>query len=348
MIDIAVLLKRLIEIPSTSKNESAKADFLYNELKNKAYDVHRFKDNLWCMAFPYDTAKPTIMLNSHIDTVKPNVSWTYEPNKATEVDGRIYGLGSNDAHASVVALIETFLRLKQTKQSYNLILALSAQEEVSGKDGIESLLTELPKIDFAIVGEPTGMRLAVAEKGLMVLDCVAHGKSGHAARDEGDNAIYKALPDMEWFRTFEFPKISDTLGKVKMSVTIVNSGTQHNVVPDTCSFTVDVRLTDCYSHEDVLSIVRQNVSCDVTPRSMRLRPSGVPLSNTFVKRYIATGGSVFGSSTMSDQALMPFASVKIGPGDSARSHTADEYIELSEISKAVDIYYNLLDGLIMI
>ncbi|HPG55012.1 MAG TPA: M20 family metallo-hydrolase [Candidatus Enterocola sp.] len=347
MIDIAALLKRLIEIPSTSMNESAKADFLYNELKNKDCEPNRFKDNLWCMAYPYDAAKHTIMLNSHIDTVKPNASWTYEPNKATEVDGRIYGLGSNDANASVVALIETFLRLKQTKQSYNLILALSAQEEVSGKDGIECLLNELPKIDFAIVGEPTGMRLAIAEKGLMVLDCVAHGISGHAARDEGDNAIYKAMKDVEWFRTFEFPKISDTLGKVKMSVTIVNAGTQHNVVPDTCSFTVDVRLTDCYSHEDVLSIVRKSVSCDVTPRSMRLRPSGVPLSNFFVKRYLATGGSVFGSSTMSDQALMPFASVKIGPGDSARSHTADEYIELSEIFKAVDIYYNLLDGLII-
>lgn len=348
MIDVAVLLKSLIEIPSISKSESAKADFLFNELKKQKCEPHRFKDNLWCMAFPYEAAKPTIMLNSHIDTVKPNASWTYEPNKAIEHDGRIYGLGSNDAHASVVALIETFLRLKQTQQSYNLILALSAQEEISGKDGIESLLTELPKIDFAIVGEPTGMRLAIAEKGLMVLDCVAYGESAHAARNEGDNAIYKALPDIEWFRAFEFPKVSDTLGRLKMSVTMLNAGTQHNVIPDTCSFTVDVRLTDRYSHEDVLSIVRQNVSCNVTPRSMRLRPSVISLSNAFVKRYMATGATVFGSSTMSDQALMPFESVKIGPGDSARSHTADEYIELLEIYKAIDIYYNLLDGLVLL
>ncbi len=345
--DIIALLKKLIEIPSVSGNESAKADFLCSVLSANGCKVNRYNDNLWCIAQSYEAKKPTIMLNSHIDTVKPNASWTYEPNKATELGDRIYGLGSNDAHASVVALIETFLRLRETEQSYNLILALSAQEEVSGKYGMEGLLKELPKIDFAVVGEPTGMRMAIAEKGLMVLDCVAHGISGHAARDEGDNAIYKAMKDVEWFRTFEFPKISDTLGKVKMSVTIVNAGTQHNVVPDTCSFTVDVRLTDCYSHEDVLSIVRKSVSCDVTPRSMRLRPSGVPLSNFFVKRYLATGGSVFGSSTMSDQALMPFASVKIGPGDSARSHTADEYIELSEIFKAVDIYYNLLDGLII-
>lgn len=339
------LLRQMLPIPSVSREETAKADFLAGVMSDLGCEVKRHFNNLWTMAASYDAAKPTIMLNAHIDTVRPNASWTFDPHAATEADGRIYGLGANDDHASVVSLLAAFLQLRSKPQPYNLILAFSAEEEVSGKNGMESLVTVLPKIDFAVVGEPTGMRLAVAEKGLMVLDCVAHGVSGHAARDEGENAIYKALKDIEWFRDFTFPKISPTLGKVKTSVTVVNAGTQHNVVPDECRFVVDVRLTECYPHEAALDVIRANVQCDVTPRSTRLRPSGIDMNHPFVRRYVERGGEVFGSSTLSDQALMPFPSVKIGPGDSARSHTANEYIIPSEIENAVGIYVDLLDGL---
>lgn len=339
------LLKTLISIPSVSREEQKKADFLEAWLQEKGCAVQRFGNNLWSVAPGYDAEKPTILLNSHIDTVKPAATWSTDPYCAIEKEGKIYGLGSNDAHASVVSLIAAFLKLKDTKQAYNLVLALSAEEEVSGKNGLESILDKLPKIDLAIVGEPTGLKMAVAEKGLMVLDCEAVGKSGHAARCEGLNAIYEALPDIEWFRTYKFPKVSETLGPLNMQVTIINAGTQHNVVPDKCTFTVDVRLTDCYTHQEVLEIIRSNVKCSVTPRSTRLKPSGIDMSHPVVKRFKAMGGECFGSATMSDQALMPFPSVKIGPGDSSRSHTADEFIYLSEISDAVDLYIELLKDL---
>ncbi len=339
------LLKTLISIPSVSREEQRKADFLETWLQQKGCDVQRLGNNLWSIAPGYDALKPTILLNSHIDTVKPAATWSMNPHCATEADGKIYGLGSNDAHASVVSLIETFLKLKDTKQAYNLVLALSAEEEVSGKNGLESILDKLPKIDLAIVGEPTGLQMAVAEKGLMVLDCEAVGKSGHAARCEGVNAIYEALPDIEWFKSYKFPKVSETLGTQNMQVTIINAGTQHNVVPDKCTFTVDVRLTDCYTHQETLEIIRSNVKCSVTPRSTRLKPSGVDMNHPVVKRFKAMGGKCFGSATMSDQALMPFPSVKIGPGDSSRSHTADEFIYISEISDAVDLYVELLKDL---
>ncbi len=339
------LLKTLISIPSVSRDERKKADFLEAWLQQKGSAVQRFGNNLWSIAPGYDAEKPTILLNSHIDTVKPAATWSMDPHCATEADGKVYGLGSNDAHASVVSLIAAFLKLKDTKQAYNLVLALSAEEEVSGKNGLESILDKLPKIDFAIVGEPTGLQMAVAEKGLMVLDCEAVGKSGHAARCEGVNAIYEALPDIEWFRTYKFPKVSETLGPLNMQVTIINAGTQHNVVPDKCTFTVDVRLTDCYTHQEVLDIIRSNVKCSVTPRSTRLKPSGVDMCHPVVRRFMTMGGKCFGSATMSDQALMPFPSVKIGPGESSRSHTADEFIYLSEISDAVNLYVELLKDL---
>ena len=262
-----------------------------------------------------------------------------------EIDGRIYGLGSNDDLGGLVSLTHTFLKLKDTVQQYNLVLALTAEEEVSGKNGVESVIPLLPKIDLAIVGEPTSLQMAVAEKGLMVLDCESVGKSGHAAREEGVNAIYEALPDMEWFRIYRFSKVSDLLGPVKMQVTIVNAGTQHNVVPDKCTFTVDVRLTEQYTHEQVLEIIRSNVKCSVTPRSTRLKPSGIALDHPIVQRFKSMGGEIFGSSTMSDQALMPFPSVKLGPGDSSRSHTADEYILRSEVEEAKRIYLQLLNEL---
>ncbi|MBQ3929571.1 MAG: M20/M25/M40 family metallo-hydrolase, partial [Paludibacteraceae bacterium] len=253
------LLKNLIAIPSVSRDEAAKADYLENYLRQRGCEVQRSGNNVWCVASGYDEKKPTILLNSHIDTVKPVTSWTRDPYCVEEIDGRIYGLGSNDDLGGLVSLTHTFLKLKDTVQQYNLVLALTAEEEVSGKNGIESVIPLLPKIDLAIVGEPTSLQMAVAEKGLMVLDCESVGKSGHAAREEGVNAIYEALPDMEWFRTYRFSKVSDLLGPVKMQVTIVNAGTQHNVVPDKCAFTVDVRLTEQYTHEEVLSIIRDNV-----------------------------------------------------------------------------------------
>ena len=340
------LLQNLIEIPSLSREETAVADFLENYLtKNLALEVKRVGNNLYSICKDYSEDKPTILLNSHIDTVKPSALWTKDPFKATEEDGKLYGLGSNDAGASVVSLICTFVNLTAKPQPYNLVLGISCQEEVSGKEGMELLITQLPKIDFAIVGEPTQMQLAVAERGLMVVDCKAKGKSGHAAREEGINAIYEAVDDINWFRNYKFPKVSQVLGPVKMTVSIIQAGTQHNVVPDNCSFTVDIRLNECYTHQEVFDIIGENVKSEISARSMRLKPSSTDMEHPFVKAYLSTGGEVFGSSTLSDQALLSVPSVKIGPGDSARSHTADEYIRLSEIEEAISIYTKLLDGL---
>lgn len=340
-----VLLKKLISIPSVSRDEAGKADFLEGYLRQKGCAVSRSGNNLWCVASGYDSNKPTILLNAHIDTVKPVASWSRDPYCVEEIDGKIYGIGSNDDLGGAVSLTYTFLTLKDEERPYNLVLALTAEEEVSGKNGIESVIPLMPKIDLAIVGEPTSLEMAVAEKGLMVLDCVSTGKSGHAARNEGINAIYEALPDIEWFRNYKFPKESELLGPVKMQVTIVGAGTQHNVVPDKCTFTVDVRLTEQYTHEQLLEIIRENVKCTVTPRSTRLRPSGIPLTHPVVRKFQAMGGKIFGSSTMSDQALMPFLSVKLGPGDSSRSHTADEYICRAEVEEALKVYLTLLRDL---
>lgn len=345
MIDTLSLLRRMVAVPSVSRDEAAKAALLQEFLSANGCAVERAGNNLWTWAAPRDASKPTLLLNSHIDTVKPNPSWTRDPHAAALENGRVYGLGANDAHASVVSLVAAFLELKDRPQAYNLLLGLSCEEEVSGAGGMELLLTKLPPVAFAVVGEPTGMRLAVAEKGLMVLDATVTGRSGHAARDEGDNAIYKAMKDIAWFESFRFPRVSDTLGPVKMSVTMVQAGTQHNVVPDRCSYVVDVRLNEFYTHAEVLDEARRHVAAELRPRSMRLRPSGVPADHPFVRACVAEGVPCFGSSTLSDQALMPFPSVKIGPGESARSHTADEYVEVAELERAVPLYVKLLDGL---
>lgn len=343
--DAVALLKQLVDIPSLSRDEDAKALFLQNYLEKKGCDVQRVGNNLFVHAFAYHPDKPTILLNSHIDTVKPRDSWTKNPFAATQEGDCIYGLGSNDAHASVVSLIAAFMQLRSTQQSYNLILGISCEEEVSGKNGVELLLTQLPPIDLAIVGEPTGLEMAVAEKGLMVVDAVAHGKAGHAARNEGVNALYLALDDIAWCRNYQFEKISPTLGPVKMTVTMIEAGTQHNVIPDTCKFTADIRLTERYTHQEILDIMQAHMQAELTPRSMRLRASGISQSHSVVQRHLAMKRGVFGSATMSDQALMPFPSVKVGPGDSARSHTADEYVLVTEIESAIAYYVALLDGL---
>jgi len=343
--DAIALLQQLIAISSISKEESKAADFLERFIEMKGYVVSRKNNNVWLLSPGFDPSRPTILLNSHIDTVKPVAGWIHDPLSPSIEGKKLFGLGSNDAGASVVSLLHAFFYLTQQQQHYNLIFAASSEEEISGENGMVSLLNELPKIDFAIVGEPTEMNLAVAEKGLMVVDCTVFGKAGHAARNEGENAIYKALSDIEWFRSFEFDKKSELLGPVKMTVTQINAGFQHNVIPDICRFVVDVRSNEFYSNQDVLNEIRNSVSCEVQPRSTRLSSTATPLNHPVIKRGRELNRSVFGSPTLSDQALMPFQSMKMGPGDSSRSHTADEYILLDEINEAIEIYIQLLDGL---
>lgn len=347
--EIAIgFLKKLIETPSLSKDEGKTLLLFEDFFRQRNINFETVKNNIWAKNKYFDLSKPTILLNSHHDTVKPNVSYTKDPFTAEIIDGKLFGLGSNDAGGPLVSLLATFLNFyEESELPYNLIFAASAEEEISGKDGIELLIKSLPKINLSIVGEPTLMDMAVAEKGLMVLDCKAIGVAGHAARDEGKNAIYEAIEDINWFRSYEFEKISESLGPIKMSVTVINAGTQHNVVPDECSFVVDVRATDAYSLEKTLEIIRQNVKCEVKPRSVRLHPSGISLEHPIVKKGIALGMKPYGSPTLSDQALMPFTSIKIGPGDSARSHTADEYIYVEEIYGGIEGYVELLKGLVI-
>lgn len=340
------LLKGMISRPSFSREETAVADYLQKCWSDAGHHLFRKGNNLWIIAPGFDFAKPTLLLNSHIDTVKPAAGWQKDPFLPEETENdRLYGLGSNDAGASVVSLYEAFTILSAKAQPYNLIFLASCEEEVSGKNGIESVLPELPPIRFAIVGEPTGMRPAIAEKGLMVLDCVATGKAGHAARNEGVNAIYKAIEDINWFSTYQFPEKSDLLGPVKMTVTIIKAGTQHNVVPDRCEFTVDIRSNEFYSNERLFELIKEQVGCEIKARSFRLNSSRTEPEHPFVQRCLMLGKEPFGSPTLSDQALMRFPSVKIGPGDSARSHSADEFIYGPEIRDAITTYVRLLDGL---
>jgi len=343
--EAAELLTQIIAIPSLSRNETKRADFLSAWMKKRELKVNREQNNLWCLAPGYDRERPTILLNSHIDTVKPVDGWEYEPFRPTMEGDRLYGLGSNDAGASLVSLIQAFRILSTIPQSYNLVLGLSAEEEITGKNGIEALLPVLPPISLGIVGEPTNMHPAIAEKGLMVLDCVAHGKAGHAARNEGDNAIYKAMRDIEWFRVHEFPLQSNFLGPVKMTVTQINAGTQHNVVPDLCEFVVDVRINEFYSPEGLYEEIRKQVKCEVKARSFRLNSSHIEMDHPVVKACLTSGRAPYGSPTLSDQARMPFTTIKIGPGESSRSHTSNEFIELEEIREAINLYIKILDGL---
>lgn len=341
------LLKQLIEIPRTSRNETQSADLLYQIMTEQGLSPHRLENNIWSIAPEYQDNRPTLLLNAHIDTVKPVSAWTRDPFQATQEGDYLYGLGSNDDGASLVSLLQVFRQLRETSQTYNLIFLASAEEEVSGKNGIELALTQLPHIDVALVGEPTGMQPAIAEKGLMVLDVTAHGKAGHAARNEGDNAIYHALDDIQWFRTYQFPDQSDMLGPVKMTVTIINSGTQHNVIPDQCTFTVDIRSNECYSNQEIYETICQHIQSEVHARSFRLNSSRISPNHPLVQRAVSLGRVPFGSPTLSDQALMSFPSIKMGPGQSSRSHTADEYIRISEIQEAIELYLQMLNGLSM-
>ena len=345
MTDEAVgLLKELIAIPSVSREEAQAADCLQRYIELQGMETGRKGNNVWCLSPAFDLKRPTLLLNSHIDTVKPVAGWRKDPFAPTESNGRLYGLGSNDAGASVVSLLQVFLALCRTAQPYNLVFLASCEEEVSGAGGIECVLPLLPPISFALVGEPTEMQPAIAEKGLMVLDVTATGRSGHAARDEGDNAIYKVLDDVAWFRDYRFPRVSPLLGPVKMSVTQVNAGTQHNVIPDRCTFVVDIRSNECYTNEELFVEICRHIHCEAKARSFRLGSSHAPEGHPLVQRAIELGRVPFGSPTLSDQALMPFPSMKMGPGKSSRSHTADEFIFIKEIEEAIGLYLSLLDG----
>jgi acetylornithine deacetylase len=342
------LLKRLISIPSFSREEDKTADAIEIFFNEHGLHPKRSQNNIWSVNKFYDAGKPTILLNSHHDTVKPNPGYTRDPFSPDVEDRKLYGLGSNDAGGCLVSLIAAFRYFyEQQNLNYNLCIAATAEEEISGKNGIESLVPELGPLDFAIVGEPTLMDLAIAERGLVVLDCVAHGKAGHAAREEGENAIYKALKDIEWFQTYKFPKESEVFGPIKMSVTVINAGSQHNVVPAKCEFVVDVRVTDAYRNEELVELIKQHVSCDITPRSTRLKPSSISKNHPFVQTGLALGRKTYGSPTTSDQALLDITSVKIGPGDSARSHMADEFIYLDEIQEGIELYIQMLEKLLL-
>ncbi len=346
--DAISLLKQLIAIPSLSKEEDNTADLIEQFLQSKGVTAFRYLNNVWAKNQYYSPEKPTLLLNSHHDTVKPNKAYTLNPFDPIVKDEKLYGLGSNDAGGCLVSLIATFLHYYHCSDlQYNLVLAATAEEEISGHNGVEILLPRLPKIDCGIVGEPTLLQMAVAEKGLLVLDCTAMGKPGHAARDEGDNAIYKAVKDIQWFQDYRFDRVSDLLGPMKMTVTIINAGSQHNVVPHECKFTTDVRVNELYTFEEVLEIIRANTLSDVQPRSSRLRSTSIALDHPLVQSGMALGRTYYGSPTTSDKALMPFPTLKFGPGDSARSHSADEFIWIHEIGEGIEMYIQLIDQVIV-
>lgn len=338
------LLRQLIETPSFSKEEHNTAALIAAYLASRDIPVEQYHNNIIAKNKFFEDAKPTILLNSHHDTVRPNPKYTLDPFTATEKEGKLYGLGSNDAGGCLVSLIATFVYYyAQENLQYNIILVASAEEEISGFNGIEAAITVLPEISFAIVGEPTLLQMAVAERGLMVLDCLAQGKAGHAARNEGENAIVKAIKDIEWFHTYKFEKTSPLLGDSRMTCTVIETeNKQHNVIPSSCKFVVDVRLNELYSFTELLEIIRMHVSSDVSPRSTRLRSTSIPSDHPIVKAGLAMGKTTYGSPTTSDKALMPFPGLKMGPGDSARSHTADEFIYLEEIKQGIEDYIEIV------
>lgn len=364
--DALDLLKKLIATPSFSKEEDKTADLIEQFLQSKNVSTERFLNNTWAKNKYFDQQKPTILLNSHHDTVKPNKGYTLDPFSPivqkdffVEKENKLFGLGSNDAGGALVSLIATFLYFYQKENlKYNLILAATAEEEISGKNGVEALLVSNQFLQSSnsippfrewgcIVGEPTLMQMAVAERGLLVIDCIAEGKAGHAAREEGENAIYNAIKDIEWFQSYRFNKVSELLGPIKMCVTSIETDNKaHNVVPSQCSFVADIRVNELYSFEEILDVIQQNVKCKIQSRSTRLRSSSISQDHTLVKAGLSLGRMCYGSPTTSDKALMPFPTLKMGPGDSARSHIADEFIYLDEIKEGIHIYIQLLQKIL--
>jgi len=341
--DAVELLKELIATPRASRNETEAADVMEQRMAQWGLNPQREANNLWAVSDNFNKAKQTILLNAHIDTVKPVKTWTRDPYEPEVIDDKLFGIGANDCGGGLVTLLQVFRILKGRELPFNLIYLASAEEEVSGKDGVERVLPLLPKIDVAIVGEPTGMQPAIAEKGLMVIDGYTKGVSGHAARNEGVNAIYKALDDLVWLRDYKFRKESPLLGFSKMTVTQVESGTQHNVIPDSLHFVIDVRTNEYYQNEFVFSFLQKHMQNSILKaRSFRLHSSSIPTDHPLVKRCVKLGMKPFGSPTLSDQALMPFPSFKLGPGESSRSHSANEYIRISEIERALDTYLKII------
>jgi acetylornithine deacetylase len=343
------LLKKLIATPSFSREEDKTSEILEHFFTEKAIVANKHLYNVWATNKYFDANKPTLLLNSHHDTVKPNSQYTKDPFKPTIEDGKLYGLGSNDAGGSLVSLIAAFLYFYDAQDlKYNLILAASAEEEISGANGIEILLKQLGPIDCAIVGEPTQMQMAIAERGLMVLDCIARGKAGHAARKEGDNAIYKAIKDINWFTSYKFPKVSDLLGPVNMDITVIETDNKaHNVVPAQCKFVVDVRVNEFYTFEEIFETISKNILSEPKARSFRLRSTSIAMDHPLVKAGVELGRTYYGSPTTSDKALMFFPSLKMGPGDSGRSHSADEYIYIDEIKEGIELYIALLNKVLL-
>ncbi|MEO8960435.1 MAG: M20 family metallo-hydrolase [Ginsengibacter sp.] len=343
--DAVSLLKQLINTPSFSKEEDKTADCLEAYFRKKNIKPNRYLNNVWAVNKHFNPNKTTLLLNSHHDTVKPNKGYTVNPFEAAEKDGKLYGLGSNDAGGALVSLLSTFIHFYEADLPFNIIFAGTAEEEISGRNGVEILLNHLPRIDCAIVGEPTLLNMAVAEKGLLVLDCIAYGKAGHAARSEGVNALYVAIKDINWLSSYHFPKVSSLLGPVHIEVTSINTPNQtHNIVPSECSFLIDIRVNELYAFEEIISIIREHISSQIQPRSIRLRPSSIEVNHPLVAAGKRMSISSYGSPTCSDMALMDFPSLKIGPGDSARSHTANEYIFLDEIKEGIKTYIQLMEG----
>lgn len=342
------LLRQLIATPSFSKEEQNTADIIERFLESKSVRTKTHLNNIWAQNLYFDPSKKTILLNSHHDTVKPNKSYTLDPFKPIEQDGKLYGLGSNDAGGCLVSLMAVFIHYyAKTDLKYNLVFAATAEEEISGHNGIEALVPRLGAINFGIVGEPTLMQMAVAEKGLMVIDATAQGRAGHAARNEGENALYKALNDIAWIRDYQFPKVSPLLGPVKMSVTVIETDNKaHNVVPAQCKFVIDCRVNELYSFEEILDILKSHLHSEIQPRSTRLRSTSIPLDHPLIQAGMKLGREYYGSPTTSDKALMPFPTLKMGPGDSARSHTADEFIFIDEIQQGIELYIQLLNQLL--
>jgi acetylornithine deacetylase len=342
------LLKELIATPSFSKEEDETAGILCRFIGTKGIQHSRVGNNVYALNKYYDANKPSILLNSHHDTVKPNKGYTFDPFSPFEKDGKLFGLGSNDAGGCLVSLLATFLYFYDRQDiKYNVVFAASAEEEISGVNGIELVLPYLGKIDCGIVGEPTKLEMAVAERGLMVIDCTAEGRSGHAARNEGENALYKAVEDINWIRNYKFEKVSSLLGKSRLTVTVIaTENVQHNVVPSQCKFVIDVRVNELYTFDEILDALQKNMKSKFKPRTTRMKSTSIPLDHPLVKAGIKLGKGYYGSPTTSDKALMPFSTLKIGPGDSARSHTADEYIYIDEIKEGIETYIKLVNELL--
>ena len=342
------LLKQLISTPSFSKEENDTAELITHFFESNQIPCARVGNNIYAKNAHYDVHKPSVLLNSHHDTVKPNKGYTMDPFTPVEKEGKLFGLGSNDAGGCLVSLLATFLYFYDKENlTHNVVFAASAEEEISGVNGIELVLPYLGNINFGIVGEPTKMDMAVAERGLMVIDCISNGRAGHAARNEGENALYKAIEDINWIRHYKFDKVSDLLGESRMSVTIIETeNKQHNVVPAQCKFVIDVRVNELYTFEEILEALKSNLQSQYKPRTTRMKSTSIALDHPLVRAGISLGRGYYGSPTTSDKALMPFPTLKMGPGDSARSHTADEYIFIDEIRNGIELYIQLVEKVI--